>query len=273
MATATPAWLFPPVPLARIPVLRKLTYAFVWIDLLLLRDWIWSKPEVPDGFFHPLFVLRVVGAGAPSPEAMLAIGVAILSLSLLAFFGKLMPYSGYAVAFLYLLWLLLGFSYGKVDHDRFALLVALAVLPSIPLRSARKEASMFAGWAVRSVQLAVISTYLLAAFAKFRFGGWDWANGDVLARAFTVRGTELADTVSQQAWALVPMQWGILVFELLTPLALRTDRLGRAVLIAIPLFHVLTYLLVGIMFWPQLALLAFFLPVERPIRRIYPQSR
>lgn len=264
-----PAWLFPSVPLRRISVLRSLTYAFVWVDLLWLRNWIWDKPQVPDGFFHPLLVLRSIGIGAPSAQIMWLIGAGILMFSALAFFRQLTPASGYAVAIFYLAWLLLGFSYGKVDHDRFALLVALFLLPSVPEGRGERaggeseEARLFAGWAVRSVQLAVVSTYFLAAWAKFRFGGWDWANGDVLARAFSVRGSASADSVAGQAWALRPMQWGIVIFELLTPLALLRNRWGYSMLLAIPLFHIATFALIGIMFWPQLAMLAFFLPVEK----------
>ncbi len=85
-------------------------------------------------------------------------------------------------------------SYGKVDHDRFAFLVALFVLPSVgraPLRS--RERTEAAGWALTMVALAVVATYALAAVAKIRFGGWDWVDGATLTRAVLRRSTPLSE--------------------------------------------------------------------------------
>ena len=109
-------------------------------------------------------------------------------------------------------------SYGKVDHDRFGLLVALAVLPTAGRArhgdTTRTEAG---GWALRVTQIAVICTYFLAAFAKLRFGGLDWLTGSVLARAIIRRGTDLADLIAQVPYLLIVAQFGIVAFELLSP--------------------------------------------------------
>ena len=58
----------------------------------------------------------------------------------------------------------------------------------------RPEASEAAGWAIRSIQVAVVLAYFLAAFAKFRFGGLNWATGATLARALVRKG----NWISQQ---------------------------------------------------------------------------
>ena len=80
-------------------------------------------------------------------------------------------------------------SYGKVDHDRIAFLVALAVLPTIGRARFRdRRRSEAAGWAMAAVLVAVMLTYFLAAWAKIRFGGWDWPTGSTLTRAVLRRG-------------------------------------------------------------------------------------
>ena len=63
-------------------------------------------------------------------------------------------------------------SYGKIDHDRFGLLVALAVLPTAGrARHGDKETTEAGGWALRLTQVGVVCTYFLASMAKLRFGG------------------------------------------------------------------------------------------------------
>ena len=73
------------------------------------------------------------------------------------------------------------------------------------------------GWALRVTQIAVICTYFLAAWAKLRFGGLDWLTGSVLARAIIRRGTDLADLIAQVPHLLIVAQFGIVAFELLSP--------------------------------------------------------
>ena len=44
-----------------------------------------------------------------------------------------------------------------------------------------------------AVLVTVMLTYFLAAWAKIRFGGWDWPTGSTLTRAVLRRGTPLSD--------------------------------------------------------------------------------
>src|SRR5215212_910198 len=66
-------------------------------------------------------------------------------------------------------------SYGKVDHDHLALVVALWVLPTVGVIADRwrsVERSAQAGWALKCIQISVIFTYFLSALTKIRSGGW-----------------------------------------------------------------------------------------------------
>jgi hypothetical protein len=48
-------------------------------------------------------------------------------------------------------------SYGKVDHDHFGFLLALAVLPTVGrARFSDREPSARAGWAIRMVTLGAV---------------------------------------------------------------------------------------------------------------------
>ena len=68
---------------------------------------------------------------------------------------------------LYFEWMIIAMSYGKVDHDRFGLLVALAVLPTAGrARHGDPTLSERGGWALRMTQLAVVATYFLSVLGQ-----------------------------------------------------------------------------------------------------------
>ncbi|MDM4784385.1 MULTISPECIES: hypothetical protein [unclassified Micromonospora] len=119
---------------------------------------------------------------------------ALLVTALLAATGRAHRLLGWTVFALYFEWMIVAMSYGKVDHDRFALLVALAgaahrpAVPGTATRSVPRRAAGRCG----SPRSRSSARNFLAAWAKFRFGVGR-ANGSVLARAIIRRGTDLAD--------------------------------------------------------------------------------
>ena len=156
-------------------------------------------------------------------------------------------------------------SYGKVDHDRFAFLIALAVLPTVGrARHGDREQSEAAGWALRMIQIAVVATYFLAAWAKIRFGGLGWMTGSVLARAFIRRGSEFADLIASVPYLMIAAQIGMVTFEALSPLvfALR-GRYRYAAIGFFYSFHLLSFATISISFAPHLVAMTSFLPLER----------
>ena len=116
---------------------------------------------------------------------------------------------------------------------------------------------------MRCIQVAVVATYFLSAFAKFRYGGLDWATGATLMRAVLRRGTWLAEPLEGLPWVLGATQWAILAFELSTPVMLTGGRLAHAFLLAAVAFHVVTYAAIEILFWPHVMCLLSFVPLER----------
>lgn len=212
-----------------------------------------------------LLIGRLLRLPTPTPTLVAVIFWALLLLALLAATGRAPRLLGWSVCALYLEWMIIAMSYGKVDHDRFGLLVALAVLPTAGRArhgdTTRTEAG---GWALRVTQIAVICTYFLAAWAKLRFGDLDWLTGSVLARAIIRRGTDLADLIAQVPYLLIVAQFGIVAFELFSPVVFLLPARWRLAMVGFFYsFHVVTIATITISFAPHLAAMTSFLPLER----------
>ncbi|MGC4786414.1 HTTM domain-containing protein [Micromonospora sp. DT178] len=258
-------WLTEAVPRGRVAAFRTLIYLFVAADLVVFTPWVRTRVAVPGELYQPLLVGRVLPLPTPTQTLVTVVFWALLLLALLAATGRAPRLLGWAVFALYFEWMIVAMSYGKVDHDRFGLLVALAVLPTAGRArhgdATRTEAG---GWALRVTQIAVICTYFLAAWAKLRFGGLDWLTGSVLARAILRRGTELADLLASVPYLLIVAQFGIVAFELLSPVVfLLRERWRLATVGFFYSFHLVTVATITISFAPHLAAMTAFLPLER----------
>jgi hypothetical protein len=267
MITAGPLkrWLFEPVPRGRIAAFRTLVYVFVALDLVVFTPWVRSHANTPGELYEPLLIGRLLHLPTPGPVLVWGIFWTLIVLSLAAATGRAPRALGWAVFLLYFEWMIIAMSYGKVDHDRIGLLVALAALPTAGLArhgdTTRTEAG---GWALRVTQIAVICTYFLAALAKLRFGGLDWLTSSVLAQAIIRRGTELADAIASVPGLLILAQFGIIAFELLSPTVFFLPPRWRNAMVAFFYsFHVITFSTITISFAPHLVAMASFLSLER----------
>jgi hypothetical protein len=258
-------WLFAPVPRARMATFRTLVYLFVIGDLVYFTPWVRSHADVPTELYRPLLVGRLLPLPTPTATVVWTVFWALLLAAAVAATGRLPRLAGWTVFALYFEWMVIAMSYGKVDHDRFAFLVALAALPTAgPARHRDATPTERGGWALRVTQIAVVATYFLASWAKLRFSGVGWLTGATLAQAIVRRGTWLTDLLVSTPGLLVAAQFGIVGFELLSPLifALRGRRLYVAVLFFYG-FHVVTILTITISFAPHLVALTSFLPLEK----------
>lgn len=261
------AWLHRPVALARIAWLRTLLYLFVPLDLLVTTPWVAAHDTAPASLYAPLFVGRVLQHPAPTTLLVDVVQVLLLVAALVAATGRAPRLLGSAVAVLYFEWMLIAMSYGKVDHDRFAFLVALAVLPTVgAARHRDRMPSEAAGFAVRCITVAVVATYVLSVAAKHRFGGGlaNWLESAVFVRAVLRRGTPLGDLLLEAPWLLHVGQYALVVMEFGAPVLLvLTGRRLYLTLGAYLAFHLGTYAAIAIVFLPHVMCLAAFLPLER----------
>lgn len=258
--------VMPEISLARIAWLRLFVYAFVIFDVLVnVTDPI-PHGDVPEALYRPLIVRELLLMPAPTPGYVQVLRVVVLVAALVAMTGRLPRVAGWVVAFGMLDWVSNAFSYSKIDHDHFALVVALFVLPTVGAASTRQvgETSRAAGWAVRMIQMGAVAIYFLSALAKFRFGGWGWANGATFTWAFSRRGNGLAQWLAGHPPLVQASQWGVLAIELASPALLWLRGRGRYAFLGVFAgFHLMTAYLLHIHFLPLVVCLAAFLPLER----------
>jgi hypothetical protein len=264
---AVTGWLFRPVALARVAWLRTLLYLFVPLDVLVTTPWVAAHDTAPASMYAPLFVGRLIDHPAPTTWWVHLVQVLLLVTALLAATGRAPRVLGVAVFVLYFEWMIIAMSYGKVDHDRFAYLVALAVLPTVAAARHRdRTPSEAAGFAVRCITIAVVATYVLSVAAKHRFGGGlpNWLESAVFVRAVLRRGTPFGDLLLDVPGLLHVAQYGLVAMELAAPVLLLLS--GRRLYLALTaylLFHLGTYAAIAIVFLPHLVCFAAFLPLER----------
>lgn len=258
-------WLTEAVPRGRVAAFRTLVYLFVAADLVWFTPWVRAHAALPGELYQPLFIGRLLHL--PTPNGWLVNGVfwTLLATALAAATNRAPRLLGWAVCLLYFEWMIIAMSYGKVDHDRFALLVALALLPTAGVtRWGDRTLSERCGWVLRVTQLAVVATYFLASWAKLRFGGPGWMFGSVLMRSIIRRGTWLTDLLTSAPKLMILAQIGIMAFELASPLVFLLRARWRYLAVAFFYsFHVVTIATITISFAPHLVAMTSFLPLER----------
>ncbi|MDQ3735342.1 MAG: MFS transporter permease [Actinomycetota bacterium] len=259
-------WLFAPVALARIGIFRLIAYLFIPIDVFVTTRWVAAHAAVPTEYYQPLLIAEWLPMPTPTAAVVNTVKWLLVASALLAATGRAPRIWGTTTFLLYFEWMVIAMSYGKVDHDRYAFLVALAVLPTVGVARWRdNRRSEAAGFAVAVIFVAVMLTYFLAAWAKIRFGGWDWVNGSTLTRAVLRRGTDLSMWTLDVPGLLLVSQYLMIGFELFSPLMLliRRDR-PRILLVAFLLgFHLMVFAGVRIIFLPHVVAILAILPWER----------
>ncbi|MGP5051500.1 hypothetical protein [Brachybacterium alimentarium] len=287
--------LLPTLPTARIHVLRVIVYAFVILDILTLSGDVVAHAGNAE-YYTPLLLARILHLPAVTSLVAQLLRALIIVACVAAVAGVTPRITGAVVAIGYWVWMLYSQGYGYVAHDHMALMVAVAVLPTVatpplfgdggpagsatgrPAGSAadgsvgagtvgEEPRSEAAGWALRCIQIAVVATYFFSIVPKILYTGSlaAWANSAILTWASLRRGSVLAHwLVENVPWIFVPAQWGGVALEALSPVVLFLR--GRALYVAIAVymsFHLATLVLLGIHFLPTVICWAAFLPLER----------
>ena len=260
-------WFMPEVPLARVAVFRVFIYLFIIIDVLTISGDVIAHGWTPE-FYQPLWLARFLHIPAVSVLGAQILLTLIIVFSLLAAAGILQRISGWAVAISFGAWMFYTQGYGYVAHDHMALVIAAFVLPTIGAARFRDvgTASAKAGWALRIVQIAVVLTYFYSVLMKWIASGniTHWANGAVIIWALMRRGAEWSKPFLEMPGLLIAAQWATLVFEFLSPVVLfLKDKWLYGAVAFFFLFHLMTYLALGIHFLPTVICWAAFLPLER----------
>ncbi len=267
-------WFAPSVPECRVAIVRTVLYLFVLLDIHLF---VADPPTLSrdPGLYQPLFIERLFRLPVPShPLAMVLYGLLWVG-CLIGAANRLPRLAGVVVAACFTWWTAIGMSFGKVDHDHLALVMALWVLPTagpvagrtLRARWSSGQRSVQAGWALRCIQIAVIATYFLSAMTKLRNTGWviwAWPESYILTWAIVRRPHGLGQFFLPHPGLLRVMQWCSFLAELTSPIILWLR--GRALLAAAIFwlgFHVFTTALIYIHFLPTVVCWLAFAPLER----------
>ena len=263
------SWFMPVVPESRIAVLRTMLYLFVIIDIhLFVRDPVplSRNPEL----YQPLMIERLFHLPPPSVPLTITLYLILVIGCLVAAANVWPRLAGCVVAAVFTWWTAIGMSYGKVDHDHLALVVALWVLPTVGVIADRwrsTERSAQAGWALKCIQISVILTYFLSALTKIRSGGWSitsWPDSSILMWAIVRRPHGLGQFLLPYPELLHLMQWCSFTAELTAVVVLWLR--GRALLAAAIFwmgFHAFTLAILYIHFAPTAICWLAFAPLER----------
>ena len=267
-------WFAPSLPDGRIAVLRTALYLFVLIDIHLFVN---DPPTLSrdPALYRPLFLERLLGLPTPS-HLLVTVLYAVLWIGCLIGAANRLPrLAGVLVAAAFTWWTAIGMSFGKVDHDHLALVMALWVLPTagpvagrtLKAKWTNVDRSVQVGWALRCVQIAVVATYFLSAMTKLRNTGWvlsAWPESYILTWAIVRRPHGLGQFFLPHPGLLRVMQWCSFLAELTSPVILWLR--GRALLAAAVFwlgFHVFTTALIYIHFLPTVVCWLAFAPLER----------
>jgi hypothetical protein len=263
------AVVFEPVPRARVALLRVAVYAFVVADMFWVVNDVFAHADGSPALYRPLRLQSWLHLPVPNHDYVHVLRAVIIVGCLLAGSGRLPARleeaAGYLVAAGFTVWVSIGMSYAKVDHDHFALIVAVWVLPSVGAsRFSDRSRSEAAGWALLCIQIGCVATYFLSTIAKIRYGGWNWATGSTFIWAMSRRGTGLGRMLMDPPWILTVSQFAIMTIEFLSPaLLILRGRARYAYVVALWGFHLGTYLTLRIHFLPLVVCLLAFLPLEQ----------
>lgn len=258
---------FPAVPAARFEVFRRLLYGYLWLDVFVVTPFVRQRSSADADLYEPLLIGRLLPLPVPTDVVVAATMWTVLAGAAMGIAGRSPRIVGAVTACAYLQWMLIAFSFGKVNHDRFPILVALFVSATVGrIRLDDRQPSPAAGWALQMVRVSVVAVYFLSVVVKIRMGGWLWANSATLTQALIRRGTFIGRELIDHPNVVVASQWAAVVFEVTSPALLAAGRIRWLWWALAVVFHVVTFALLSIAFYPQLVCLLAFLPLERLVR-------
>ena len=266
------AYWYEPMDRTRMRYFARVIYATVLVTVWFIDEWAVGHATAPRLFWQPMWIARVLSIPAPTPGTMTLLRVVLTVAAVVAIVvarpdtsavARHAARAANAVVFAaFSLWVIWAFSWSKVDHDKLTIVVALFTLVVVPGVGA--GADRMVGWALRTVQVVFVLAYPLSAISKIDKSGWLWANQATFALAVIRRGTSLGSHLAQQGELLRVSQWGFIVFEVVSILALsRNPKIRRVILPGFFFLHFFTWLAIGIHFLPHTICLVAFLPLER----------
>ncbi|MFF7248943.1 hypothetical protein ACFZBU_34110 [Embleya sp. NPDC008237] len=263
-------WWYPSVPVLRIAWIRLFVYLFVLYDITALTKGTMGNAHLPASLYQPVWLADTLHLPVPTPALAETLRMVMFIGAPIAALGILPRLSGTVMAVAFTWWEFVYMSYGKIDHDHFAITVTLWLLPTAGRARFRdRHSDERAGWVIRCMQMSVVLSYFFAAWAKIRESGFRWVTGATFYWAIERRGTGFARPLQDHPVLLQLGQWVMMIAELLAPVMLVLRRWWLFFAVCFWLgFHLLTYLSIEIHFLPTVICFTAFVPWERVDARL-----
>lgn len=254
---------------------RALVGAFATTYLVVRLPYFANLGALPAAQLAPVGVARVLSSPLP-PTATWTLALVAIASGVAFTLGRSLRASA-PFFFASFLWVTTyRSSWGKILHSENLVVLHLAVLAVATLvtRSPRgddepgeEDDEEVARWALTTMAIVTVLTYLVAGIAKLRSGGGGWLSGDALGDWLVfdaLRKTELgsfrsplAAFVASQPRLVQVLAVGTFLVELGAPVALVSPRAARAWCAAAWLFHLGILATMAIGFFYPLTLVAF----------------
>jgi len=245
-------WYFAEVSRKRLQLLRAVTGGFIALYLAIRLPFFIDLTNTDLAFWEPVGVLHWFDAPWPDVGVYaLVFGALILGVLFASGVGFRVVGPAFAVVLLALF--TYRSSWGQLLHfeNVMFLQVALISIASAGRRGGSDRTGaldLVPGWPIRLLTIVVVVTYMLAGWAKLRFGGGSWLFGDTLRNhvaSANVRRELLGQTSSpigrfmvSQPWMFAPAALATVAIELGAWVALLTRRLTVVWVIAAWLMHI-----------------------------------
>jgi hypothetical protein len=281
MSTFSGRWnqfWFPDVPLDRVAIFRIAVSVFALIDVAFVSNYVIGYTSVDPMFFDPVAWIDVLGLPVPSATTY-GIMTAVLIASLaLASVGYRARYALLVAAPLYLYHWSLFNSWGKINHGKIPVVLALFVLILAPSAAAlsvdawrRRRAGApeppvtdpVAGWALRVVGVAIVSAYALSVVAKLRNTGISWVVEPVLQAQLLLGDSGMHRFLVDHPQILVGAQVFTIAVEATAVLVFLGGWVRNVLLATLAGFHLGSYVLLETEFSGFLVCYLAFFALER----------
>lgn len=275
-------WWFPAVPIERLAVLRVLIGTFVAVELAVFSRFLPRYGDIDSLFADPVLLLRPIFGLTPSSTVLAGLqAVCVVSAVALAF-GFFTRYAAVVTTGIYTYEWALFNSFGKVNHGKVPVIMALLVIIVAPAGAAwsvdayrrRRQGrrgtpvarSELAGWALRVVMVTVVAAYFLSVLGKLRGSGLGWVTAPVLQTALISQPPALARWLQSQPELLTVMQAMTLLIEASSISLLFTRRTRTPLLLAFAAFHLGSLYLIRTEFLGFIFCYAAFYDTEEGVR-------
>lgn len=263
---------FEPAPLADLAMARiVVVLILVVLDHGGRASWV---ALAPPGVFKPIALLETIGLAAqPSPALVARVASIENTLLVLAGLGVVARPALAGIFVLQLLQEAWVNSLGKVTHATVPLLYTIAFLALAPCDRALSLRARIRGrpasslspdarWPIELAVVVLVAYYWKAGVSKLVGGGLAWADGATLQFYLLTNRMAWGTWLAGFPAACAALSACSLAFELGSPLAIARP-LRWIVLGAGVLFHLGTWLFLGITFWPLVATYLVCVPWTR----------